>query len=132
MQSFPMTPRLTAMTVCATALAAAALVAQQAPPVTAIRAARLFDGKADTAISDAVVLVENGRITAVGSKIAVPANARVVDLGYATILPGFIDAHVHLTDESSDDWNTDLVSSQRRTVPEQTLRAAEFARRTLM
>src|SRR5689334_16797440 len=114
------------------ALAATGLVAQPAPTVSAIKAARLFDGKADAAISDAVVVVDNGRITAVGSKMAVPANARVVDLGDATILPGFIDAHVHLTDESSDDWNNDLVSSLRRTAPEQTLRAAEFARRTLM
>jgi len=132
MQSFHRTARLTALTICVTAFAAAALVAQQPSAVTAIRAARLFDGKSDAAINDAVVLVENGRITAVGSKIAVPANARVVDLGDATILPGFIDAHVHLTDESSDDWNSDLVSNLRRTVSEQTLRAAEFARRTLL
>jgi imidazolonepropionase-like amidohydrolase len=53
-------------------------------------------------------------------------------LGDATILPGFIDAHTHVTDESSNDWNADTVSGLRRTIPESTLRAAEFARRTLM
>ena len=58
--------------------------------------------------------------------------AQVVDLGDATILPGFIDAHTHVTDESSNDWNADTVSGLRRTIPESTLRAAEFARRTLM
>jgi imidazolonepropionase-like amidohydrolase len=62
----------------------------------------------------------------------VPTGARLVDLGDATILPGFIDAHVHVTGESSDDWNADTVAGLRRTIPEETLRAAEFARRTLM
>jgi len=114
------------------ALAATALIAQQPPAVTAIKAARLFDGKSESTISDAVVLVEGGRITAVGSRLAVPAGARLVELGDATILPGFIDAHVHLTDESSNDWNADMVAGFRRTIPEQTLRAAEFARRTVM
>src|SRR6185436_9351747 len=116
-----------------TAVAATALVrAQPAPVVTAIRAARLFDGKSDNALADAVVLVQGNRITAAGARLAIPAGAQIVDLGDATILPGFIDAHTHVTDESSDDWNADAVSGLRRTIPESTLRAAEFARRTLM
>ena len=116
-----------------TAVAATMLVrAQQAPAVIAIRAARLFDGKSDTTIADAVVVVQGNRITAAGARLAIPAGAQVVDLGDATILPGFIDAHTHVTDESSDDWNADTVSGLRRTIPESTLRAAEFARRTLM
>src|SRR6185503_19608771 len=106
--------------------------AQPAPVVTAIRAARLFDGKSDNALADAVVLVQGNRITAAGARLAIPAGAQIVDLGDATILPGFIDAHTHVTDESSDDWNADAVSGLRRTIPESTLRAAEFARRTLM
>jgi imidazolonepropionase-like amidohydrolase len=121
-----------ALALALTTLAAAALIAQQPATVTAIKAARLFDGKSESTISEAVVLVDGGRITAVGSRLAVPAGARLVDLGDATILPGFIDAHVHVTDESSDDWNADMVAGFRRTIPEQTLRAAEFARRTLM
>src|SRR5215213_9218581 len=124
--------RISALTLALTTLTAAALIAQQPPAVTAIKAARLFDGKSESTISEAVVLVEGGRIVAAGSRLAVPAGARVIDLGDATILPGFIDAHVHVTDESSDDWNADLVGGLRRTIPEQTLRAAEFARRTLM
>jgi imidazolonepropionase-like amidohydrolase len=115
------------------AIAVTALLgAQQPPPMTAIRAARLFDGKSDTSVTDGVVLVQGGRITAAGSRIAIPAGAQVVDLGDATILPGFIDAHTHVTDESSDDWNGDMVAGLRRTVAESTLRAAEFARRTVM
>ena len=76
--------------------------------------------------------MQGSRITAKGSRLAIPAGAQVVDLGDATILPGFIDAHTHVTDESSDDWNADTVAGLRRTIPEATLRAAEFARRTLM
>jgi imidazolonepropionase-like amidohydrolase len=116
-----------------TAIAAATIVsAQQTGTVTAIKAARLFDGTSDSTIPDAVVLVQGSRITAKGSRLPVPAGAQIVDLGDATILPGFIDAHTHITDESSDDWNADAVAGLRRTIPEATLRAAEFARRTLM
>jgi imidazolonepropionase-like amidohydrolase len=106
--------------------------AQQPPPTVAIKAARLFDGKSDVSIGDAVVVVQGSRITAAGARLAIPAGAQVIDLGDATILPGFIDAHTHVTDESSDDWNADAVSGLRRTIPEATLRGAEFARRTLM
>jgi imidazolonepropionase-like amidohydrolase len=116
-------------------VAAGLLSAQPAPPaatVTAIRAARLFDGKADTTIANAVVVVQGERIMAAGARVAIPAGANVIDLGDATILPGFIDAHTHVTDESSNDYYTDAVAGLRRTIPEATLRAAEFARRTLM
>jgi len=111
---------------------ATTLVRAQPGTVTAIRAARLFDGTSDATIADAVVLVQGSRITAKGSRLAVPAGAQVIDLGDVTLLPGFIDAHTHVTDESSNDWNADTVSGLRRTIPEATLRAADLARRTLM
>lgn len=66
------------------------------PAIIAIRAARMIDGKSDTAIASPVILIENGKITAVGAGLAIPAGAKVVDLGDLTLLPGLIDAHTHL------------------------------------
>jgi imidazolonepropionase-like amidohydrolase len=72
------------------------------PPVgketVVLKAARLIDGTGAAAINDAVVVVTNNEITAVGSAAAVriPADAKTIDLGDVTLLPGFIDAHTHL------------------------------------
>ena len=63
---------------------------------TTYRAARVFDGVSKHAIEDGAVLVEDGRIASVGSVADLPAGAEITDLGDATILPGLIDAHVHL------------------------------------
>jgi len=65
----------------------------------AIRAARLIDGKSDVAVSNGVILVEGEKITGVGSGLAIPPDAKVIDLGDATLLPGLIDAHTHLLSE---------------------------------
>lgn len=84
------------------AIASVALNAQeggQSKQVVAIRAARLIDGKSDTVVKEAVVLVVGEKITAVGAGVTIPANARVIDLGDATLLPGLIDAHTHLLSE---------------------------------
>src|SRR5208283_1053946 len=72
----------------------AGLLAAQPHPV-ALKAARMFVGTGGQAISPGLVVVENGKITQVGG--TAPAGADVVDLGDATLLPGLIDAHTHLT-----------------------------------
>lgn len=69
---------------------------QNAPKVTAVRAARMLDVRSGNVITNAVVLIENGRITSAGAGLSVPAGAEVIDLGGATLLPGLIDAHTHL------------------------------------
>ena len=74
----------------------AMLVLQQGPAVTAIRAGTLIDGTGAAPVKNAVILLQGDRITAVGTNVPVPAGATVVDLSGATVLPGFIDAHVHL------------------------------------
>ncbi len=93
---------------------AGALAAQQpgaasSPTVTVLHAARLFDGTGAAPISDAVIVVTGDRITAVGpaSKVTVPAGARSVDLGSATLLPGFIDAHTHIIGRALSDPMSD-------------------------
>ena len=122
------------LTVLALALAIAPPAArgQAKKEVVALKARRLFDGKSNKLVTDAVVVVQGGRITAVGSKLAVPSGARVIDLGDATLMPGFMDAHTHLSTQRSSDWNQDLVDDMRRGLPEESIRAATFAERTLM
>ena len=68
------------------------------PPTgtVAILAARLFDSNTGTMLENQVVLVEGDRIAAVGSDVRVPPNATVIDLGSATLMPGFIDSHLHI------------------------------------
>ncbi len=63
--------------------------------VTAIRCGRLIDPAAETATANQVILIEAGRIRAIGN-VAIPAGAEVIDLSQLTVLPGLVDAHNHL------------------------------------
>jgi len=82
-------------------LAAAACARQPAGlPTTAFVGARLIDGTGDSPIEDAALVVQGGRILAVGGRNAVqlPRGATVVDLSGKTIIPGLINAHGHVGD----------------------------------
>src|SRR5437899_1635190 len=76
------------------------LTAQPLARVTLVRADRLLDPRTGNVLSPAAVLVEDGRIKAVGAPARVradsPAGVPILDLGNATLLPGLIDAHTHL------------------------------------
>jgi imidazolonepropionase-like amidohydrolase len=109
--------------------AACGLSAEEARPgAIALKAARLFDGKSDELVHPGVVLIEGSRIVAAGAAIPIPEGARVIDLGDATLAPGFIDAHTHLTGEYNDDWNRAFVNGFRREVAERAIQAAVNAR----
>lgn len=83
--------------------------------VTAIKAGRLVDPEAGTSAANQVILVENGRIKAVGPALQVPAGASVIDLSNHTVLPGLFDAHSHLcqmtTPGNRDLFTTDIKQS---------------------
>ncbi|HEY8175189.1 MAG TPA: amidohydrolase family protein [Gemmatimonadaceae bacterium] len=64
--------------------------------VTAIKAGRLVDPEAGTVSMNQVILVENGKFTAIGPSLAIPSGAEVIDLSALTVLPGLVDAHNHL------------------------------------
>jgi imidazolonepropionase-like amidohydrolase len=64
--------------------------------VTAVRAGRVVDPDTGTVQTNQIILLENGRIRAIGSAVQVPAGAQVIDLSSATVSPGLVDAHSHL------------------------------------
>src|SRR4051812_48802382 len=98
--------------------------------VTVIKAARLFDAKSDKIVQPGIVVVAGKQIQSVSGQI--PANATVIDLGDATLLPGFIDSHTHLTMAFNPDYNGERLLELSRPIPEQAIRATENARKTLM
>src|SRR5438105_2121178 len=111
--------------------AATSAYAQQQTKTIVLRAARMFDGTSDTIARDATIVIQGNRIASLGSGASIPANAQIIDLGDATLLPGFIDAHVHLTEESSDNWYLDFYQGIMRQPAEQALLATTYARKTI-
>ena len=88
------------------------LTAAQAQ-VIAIKAGKLVDPETGTTAANQVVLVENGRIKAIGPGLEIPAAATVIDLSNYAVLPGLFDAHSHLCQATSPD-NRDLFTTDIR------------------
>jgi len=102
--------------------------AAPAPPkVVVVRAAKLVDTKNGTTIANPVVVIEDDKIKAAGPNIAVPAGAQVIDLKSATLLPGLIDCHTHVTSQPSD-YYEDIF---RRSPIDYAVIAHIYAKRTL-
>jgi len=125
--------RRSAWSACALILAVAgyspATMAEKTPdhPVV-LHAARLLEIETGHIVSPAEILVEGERITAIGSTVQHPSGAEVIDLGDSTLLPGLIDAHVHLFLHPG---NEDLQTVEE-SVPQRTIMALIAAREDLM
>ena len=94
-----------------------------------LKAARLWDGRGGPAISPGFVRVSGDRILEIGARPSVPPGVPVLDLGDATLLPGLIDLHTHLTDRFGVHWEDALLTT---TPPEAALWGAHNARTTLL
>jgi imidazolonepropionase-like amidohydrolase len=89
------------------------------PPVHPIvlHAARLFEVESGRIVSPGEILVEGERITAAGTSVKHPAGAEVIDLGDTTLMPGFMDVHVHLfLHPGAEDMQTIQESESQRTI----------------
>ena len=93
-----------------------------------LHAARLFDVEAGKIVTPGEVLVEGERIVAAGTSVEHPAGAEVIDLGDTTLMPGLIDAHVHLfLHPGAEDLQT-----VEESVPQRTILATLAAKADLM
>lgn len=106
---------------------AVSVFAQNRPIV--LKAARMFDGH--RMITPGIVVVSGTTILAVGAGAPTPAGAQVIDFGDATLAPGFIDAHTHLSFAYTDDYRQEELDRLQKTVPELTLLATANLRKTL-
>src|SRR5881396_2927274 len=97
----------------------------------ALKAARMFDGKSNALVQNAVVIVQGDKILDAGSNLPIPSAAYVIDLGDATLCPGFMDAHTHLTLDFSGDYNQRRLKEVDLNVSEQAIIATTYARATV-
>ena len=74
------------------------------PETVVLKAAHLFDGQSGTLRSPGIVVVRGKTIVATGENAEIPPGSRIVDLGNATLLPGYIDAHTHIAMDYSENW----------------------------
>ncbi|MBA4186246.1 MAG: amidohydrolase family protein [Acidobacteria bacterium] len=73
--------------------------------VTVIKAGKLVDPATATTLINQVILVEGGKIKAIGANLTIPEGASVIDLSNATVLPGLFDAHTHLCSNIQYQWD---------------------------
>jgi imidazolonepropionase-like amidohydrolase len=108
--------------------AAAAQKPDSAARHLAVKVGRLIDGRGGPPLTNAIILIDSTRITAVGRGLSIPAGTTVIDLGNATVLPGLIDCHTHITSGDPGDY---YEAQFRRSPIDYAVAAPTFARRTL-
>jgi imidazolonepropionase-like amidohydrolase len=97
-----------------------------------LKAAHLFDGRSGGLTSPGLVVVQGNKIIAVGANAEIPAGAKVIELGDATLVPGYIDAHTHISYDHEDDWAQGFYEGMLRFPVEQSFHAGRNARVTLL
>jgi imidazolonepropionase-like amidohydrolase len=107
------------------------VAASAADQTIVLKAARIFDGKSKSLIPNGVIVVQGDKIVDMGSNVAVPSDAKVIDLGDMTLSPGFMDAHTHLTLDFSGDFNKRRLEQLDLNISEQAIRAVGYARTTV-
>ena len=105
--------------------------AHAADETIALKAVRLFDGRSSSLLQNGVVIVRGDKIVDAGSNLPLPSGAQVIDLGDATLSPGFMDAHTHLTADYSGNYNERRLQELDLNVSEQAIHATVFARATV-
>jgi imidazolonepropionase-like amidohydrolase len=102
--------------------------AAPAPKKVAIRAGRLIDGKSDTPIGNALILIDGDKIVSVTPGGTAPAGVEVIDLSQSTVLPGFMDTHTHILlngDVTAEDYDAQLL---KESIPYRAILGARNAR----
>ena len=84
---------------------------ETAAPITIIKAGRLLDGRGGEPMSPAMVRIEGEKIAEVGRSLNIPAGVKTIELGEATLLPGLIDLHTHLTGKMGVHWEEVLTKT---------------------
>jgi imidazolonepropionase-like amidohydrolase len=110
-------------------LASAVAMLAQTAPVTAIRAGHVIDPATGRVADNQVILIQDGRFTAIGPNLAIPAGAEVIDLSTSYITPGLVDAHNHLalTYKMEPENNSYYLTSVLDSTPLRAVQAASNA-----
>jgi imidazolonepropionase-like amidohydrolase len=117
------------MTKIANLLLAAVLVSSAFAQITVIKAGRLIQPQTGTVASNQLIIIRTSKIEKVGSGLAIPADANVIDLSNMTVLPGLIDCHTHLADGKFGEG--DPMFQLRKTASQTVLESVRNARVTL-